>query len=101
MKNLFVGNLDFKVVEDDLRELFGQYGQIDQVTLMRDHDTGRSRGFAFVEMANTNDGDKALTELDGAQYAGRTLRVNEARPRVERGGNRNPFDPRDYRRRSA
>jgi len=99
--NLYVGNLDFDVAEDYLRELFGRYGLVDQVALMRDHDTGRSRGFAFVEMANTNDGDKAIKELDGDQFAGRILRVSEARPRAERRGNRSPFDRGGYRRRSA
>jgi RNA recognition motif-containing protein len=98
MKNLFVGNLDFHVVEDDLRELFGQYGQIDRITLMRERDTGRSRGFAFVEMANTDDADKAIKELDGGQFVGRTLRVNEARPRAERSQG---LDRGGYRRRSA
>jgi len=89
MKNLFVGNLDFHVVEDDLRELFGRYGQIDRITLMKERDTGRSRGFAFVEMTNTDDADKAIKDLDGGQFVGRTLRVNAARPRAERSeGNR-------------
>jgi RNA recognition motif-containing protein len=89
MKNIFVGNLDFHTGEDDLRQLFGQYGQVDRVALMTDRDTGRSRGFAFVEMANTAEGEKAIAELNGSQFGGRTLNVNEARPKVERSGGRN------------
>src|SRR5690348_5787282 len=83
MKNIFVGNLDFHTAEDDLRQLFVQYGQVDRVALMTDRDTGRSRGFAFVEMANANEGDKAIFELNGSEFAGRTINVNEARPKVE------------------
>ena len=88
MKNIFVGNLDFHTGEDDLRQLFGQYGQVDRVTLMTDRDTGRSRGFAFVEMANNDEGEKAIAELNRSQFAGRALNVNEARPKVERSGGR-------------
>jgi RNA recognition motif-containing protein len=89
MKNIFVGNLDFQIVEDDLRQLFARYGRVDRVALMTDRDTGRSRGFAFVEMANKDEGEKAINELNGAQLGGRTLNVNEARPKVEHGGGRN------------
>src|SRR5262249_29385287 len=92
MKNLFVGNLDFHVVEDDLRHLFGRYGQVDRITLVADRDTGRPRGFAFVEMANMNDAEKAIAELDGSQFSGRTLHVNEARPRAERSERNSGFD---------
>jgi cold-inducible RNA-binding protein len=84
MKNIFVGNLDFHVVEDDVRQLFGQYGQVERVALMTDRETGRSRGFAFVEMANMNEGEKAIAELNGSQFGGRTLNVNEARPKPAR-----------------
>jgi cold-inducible RNA-binding protein len=86
LKNIFVGNLDFNTAEDDLRQLFGQYGQVDRVTIMTDRDTGRSRGFGFVEMANNEDGEKAIAALNGAQVGSRTLNVNEARPRLERSG---------------
>lgn len=86
MKNIFVGNLDFSTGEDELRQLFGQYGQVDRVTIMTDRDTGRSRGFGFVEMANSEDGEKAIAGLNGAQVGGRTLNVNEARPKAERSG---------------
>jgi cold-inducible RNA-binding protein len=88
MKNIFVGNLDFHTSEDELRQLFAQYGNVDRVSLMTDRDTGRSRGFAFVEMTNTDDGDKAIAALNGTQLGGRTLNVNEARPKAERNGGR-------------
>jgi len=86
LKNIFVGNLDFNTSEDELRNLFGTYGQVDRVSIMTDRDTGRSRGFGFVEMVNTEDGEKAIAALNGTQLGGRTLNVNEARPKVERGG---------------
>jgi len=86
LKNIFVGNLDFNTSEDELRNLFGTYGQVDRVSIMTDRDTGRSRGFGFVEMASAEDGEKAIAALNGTQLGGRTLNVNEARPKVERGG---------------
>jgi cold-inducible RNA-binding protein len=86
VKNIFVGNLDFNVSEDELRNLFGTYGQVDRVTILTDRDTGRSRGFGFVEMTNAEDGEKAIAALNGTQLAGRTLNVNEARPKTERAG---------------
>lgn len=86
MKNIFVGNLDFNVSEDELRNLFGTYGQVDRVTILTDRDTGRSRGFGFVEMTNAEEGEKAIAALNGTQLAGRTLNVNEARPKAERAG---------------
>ena len=86
MKNIFVGNLDFNVSEDELRNLFGTYGQVDRVTILTDRDTGRSRGFGFVEMTSAEDGEKAIAALNGTQLAGRTLNVNEARPKAERAG---------------
>jgi RNA recognition motif-containing protein len=88
VKNIFVGNLDFHTSEDELRQLFEAYGQVDRVSIMTDRDTGRSRGFGFVEMANSEEGDKAIAALNGSQLGGRTLNVNEARPKVERGGGR-------------
>ncbi len=84
MKNIFVGNLNFNTGEDELRQLFEQYGQVDRVSIMTDRDTGRSRGFGFVEMTNAEDGEKAIAALNGAQLGGRTLNVNEARPKAER-----------------
>ena len=86
MKNIFVGNLDFNTSEDELRTMFEAYGQVDRVSIMTDRDTGRSRGFGFVEMANAEDGEKAIAALNGSQLGGRTLNVNEARPKVERSG---------------
>ncbi len=86
MKNIFVGNLDFNTSEDELRKLFEPHGQVDRITILTDRDTGRSRGFGFVEMANAEEGDKAIAALNGTQIGGRTLYVNEARPKTERSG---------------
>jgi cold-inducible RNA-binding protein len=86
LKNIFVGNLDFNVSEDELRSLFATYGQVDRVSIMTDRDTGRSRGFGFVEMANADEGEKAIAALNGSQLGGRKLNVNEARPKAERAG---------------
>jgi cold-inducible RNA-binding protein len=86
LKNIFVGNLSFNTGEDELRQLFEQYGQVDRVSIMTDRDTGRSRGFGFVEMTNAEDGEKAIAALNGTQLGGRTLNVNEARPKMERSG---------------
>jgi RNA recognition motif-containing protein len=86
LKNIFVGNLDFNTSEDELRKLFEVHGQVDRVSIMTDRDTGRSRGFGFVEMTSAEDGEKAIAALNGTQIGGRTLNVNEARPKVERAG---------------
>jgi RNA recognition motif-containing protein len=86
LKNIFVGNLDFNTSEDELRQLFEAYGQVDRVAIMTDRDTGRSRGFGFVEMSSAEDGEKAIAALNGSQVGGRTLNVNEARPKPERTG---------------
>lgn len=86
MKNIFVGNLDFNTTEDELRQLFEPYGQVDRVSILTDRETGRSRGFGFVEMASNEDGEKAISALNGSQMGGRTLNVNEARPKPERSG---------------
>ena len=86
MKNIFVGNLSFNTNEDELRQAFEAYGQVDRVSIMTDRDTGRSRGFGFVEMASSEDGEKAIAALNGAQIGGRTINVNEARPKTERSG---------------
>jgi cold-inducible RNA-binding protein len=85
VKNIFVGNLDFNTAEEELRQMFEAYGQVDRVSIMTDRETGRSRGFGFVEMTNAEDGEKAIAALNGSQLGGRTLNVNEARPKVERG----------------
>jgi RNA recognition motif-containing protein len=86
VKNIFVGNLSFSTTEDELRQMFESYGQVDRVSIMTDRDTGRSRGFGFVEMASNEEGEKAITALNGSQTGGRTLNVNEARPKTERAG---------------
>ncbi len=86
MKNIFVGNLSFNTSEDELRQMFEPFGQVDRVSIMTDRDTGRSRGFGFVEMTSNEDGEKAIAGLNGSQVGGRTLNVNEARPKTERGG---------------
>ena len=86
MKNIFVGNLSFNTNEDELRTLFEPFGQVDRISIMTDRDTGRSRGFGFVEMASNEDGEKAITALNGSQVGGRTINVNEARPKTERTG---------------
>src|SRR3954454_2189160 len=81
-KNLYVGNLPFNTTEADLEALFGQHGQVARTQIIMDRDTGRSRGFAFVEMGDG--ADAAIQALNGAQFQGRTLTVNEAKPREER-----------------
>src|ERR1700687_438085 len=86
LKNIFVGNLDFNTSEEELRQMFEAHGQVDRVSIMTDRDTGRSRGFGFVEMASAEDGEKAIAALNGSQVGGRTLNVNEARPKPERTG---------------
>ncbi len=86
LKNIFVGNLSFNTSEDELRKAFEAYGQVDRVSILTDRDTGRSRGFGFVEMANAEEGEKAIAGLNGTQLGGRTINVNEARPKAERAG---------------
>jgi RNA recognition motif-containing protein len=81
---LFVGNLPFETSELDLRDLFGQSGQIIEVKVVTDRETGRSRGFAFVEMSNAEEANKAISELNGRDLGGRTLKVNEAEARAPR-----------------
>ena|SRR5688572_9234455 len=83
-RKLFVGNLPYETVENDLEALFGQAGTVESVTVMRDRMTGRARGFAFVEMASEDDAQKAITQLNGHQLGGRALTVNEARPQAAR-----------------
>lgn len=82
MTKLYVGNLSFQTSEDDLREAFGQYGTVSTASVVTDRDTGRSRGFAFVEMSDGS--DAAIQGLNGSQLHGRTLTVNEAKPREDR-----------------
>jgi RNA recognition motif-containing protein len=81
-KNIYVGNLSYQATADDLREAFAAYGTVTRAQVATDRETGRSRGFGFVEM--TDGGDEAIAALNGAQLGGRALTVNEARPREER-----------------
>jgi cold-inducible RNA-binding protein len=84
VKNIFVGNLNFRATEESLRALFERYGVVNSARIMTDRDTGRSRGFGFVEMANDSEADQAITALNGYSMEGRALNVNEARPKPER-----------------
>ena len=86
MKNIFVGNLDFGATEAAIRQLFEPYGNVERVNLVTDRDTGRSRGFAFVEMADGSEADRAIAALNGADLDGRALNINEARPKPQGGG---------------
>lgn len=81
MKNIFVGSLDFSATESAIRSLFEPYGAVDRVSVVTDRDTGRSSGFAFVEMSNSAQADQAITALNGTELSGRSLNVNEARPK--------------------
>jgi RNA recognition motif-containing protein len=86
LKNIYVGNISFQTTEQDLDAAFSAYGQVDRVQIVKDRESGQSRGFAFVEMSNNSDADKAMAALNGAELSGRTLTVNEARPREPRPG---------------
>jgi cold-inducible RNA-binding protein len=90
MKNLFVGNMSFQTTEADLRAAFEPFGQISRVHLAMDRETGRARGFAFVEMPNDAEAAKAIAGLDGKDLGGRNLKVNEARPKESSGAPRSP-----------
>ena len=81
--SIYVGNLSYDVTEDDLTEAFGEYGSVKRVQIPIDRDTGRNRGFAFVEMENESDENKAIEALDGAEWMGRNMKVNKARPRED------------------
>ena len=81
--NIYVGNLSYRATEDEVRELFEQYGNVSRVNLITDRDSGRARGFGFVEMEREG-GNAAIAALDGQDFQGRNLRINEARPREER-----------------
>jgi RNA recognition motif-containing protein len=85
MKNIFVGNLSFSATEADVRSLFEQYGSIERVNLITDRDTGQPRGFGFVEMSGNDEAQRAIAALDGRELNGRNLKVNEARPKEDRG----------------
>src|SRR5438874_2445611 len=86
MKSIYVGNLDYKTGEQELRQIFEAYGQVENVNMIRDQYSGQPRGFAFVEMANDEEAQKAITAVNGMQVGSRALTVNEARPKAPRGG---------------
>ena len=85
-KKLYVGNLSYDVDSSELEQLFGAHGQVQSAQIINDRETGRSKGFGFVEMANDNEAEAAISALNGQQHNGRALTVNEARPREDRGG---------------
>lgn len=84
--SIYIGNLSYSAKEEDLEEVFNEYGKVKRITLPTDRETGRPRGFAFVEMESEADEDKAIEGLDGAEWMGRELRVNKAKPREPRNG---------------
>jgi cold-inducible RNA-binding protein len=86
MRNMFVGNLSYETTDADLEAAFRSFGAVDRASIVRERDTGQSRGFGFVEMSNDSDADRAMTALNGHDLNGRTLNVNEARVRAPRGG---------------
>jgi len=84
MKKIYVGNLDFSATEESIRSLFESHGAVESVNVITDRDTGRSRGFAFVEMTHSSEADRAIEELNGCLLGSRALNVNEARPKADR-----------------
>jgi len=86
MKNIFVGNLSFGATEDAIRTMFEAYGTVDRVNVVTDRETGRARGFGFVEMSVDAEAERAIAGLNGKDLDGRTLNINEARPKEDRGG---------------
>jgi cold-inducible RNA-binding protein len=88
---LYVGNLSFKTSSEDLEQLFSQAGTVQSASIVEDRETGRSRGFGFVEMSSSEEGQAAIQQFNGKEVGGRSLTVNEARPREDRGGSRGGF----------
>jgi cold-inducible RNA-binding protein len=84
MKNLYVGNLPHSTTEAELRNLFGAHGQVENVNIITDRETGRARGFAFVEMSDAGEAEKAIAALNGSELGGRALKINEAKPKTDR-----------------
>ena len=82
--NIYVGNLNYSLSEEELSEIFSEYGEVVSVKIVKDRETGRAKGFGFVEMANEEEGEKAVQELDGVEVNGRNMKVNKARPRPEK-----------------
>ena len=83
---LYVGNINFRTTEETLEQLFSNYGQVDEVAIINDRETGRSRGFAFVTMSSDEEGQQAIENLNNTEFEGRNLTINEARPREPRSG---------------
>ncbi len=83
---LYVGNLSFDTSSSDLEQIFGEFGTVESATVVEDRETGRSRGFGFVEMSSQEEGERAIAELNGKEFEGRELKVNEAKPRENRSG---------------
>jgi len=84
MKNLYVGNLSHSTTESELRAAFEAHGAVEKVSVMTDRETGKPRGFAFVEMTNASEADKAIAALNGTEFGGRALKINEAKPKTDR-----------------
>ena len=89
---LYVGNLSFQTSSEDLQQLFSQAGTVESASVVEDRETGRSRGFGFVEMATAEEGQAAISQFNGKEINGRSLTVNEAKPREDRGGNRGGYE---------
>ncbi|MDJ1177925.1 RNA-binding protein [Roseofilum sp. BLCC_M91] len=86
--SIYVGNLSFEVTQEDMQEVFKDYGTVKRITLPKDRETGRMRGFGFVELSSDAEEESAISALNGADWMGRTLTVNKARPREDRGNKR-------------
>lgn len=84
MKNIYVGNLPHSTTESELRGVFEAHGSVEKVSIVTDRETGRARGFAFVEMSNSGEADKAIAALNGSDLGGRSLKINEAQPKADR-----------------
>lgn len=95
--NIYVGNLPYKITENELRDLFGAYGEVSSVSMIKDKMTGQSKGFGFVDMPNAGEATAAINGLNEQAVQGRNIKVNEAKPREDRprGGDRGGFKPRD------
>jgi len=94
--NIYVANLNYKIQDDSLRELFEEFGEVSSAKVISDRETGQSRGFGFVEMPDESDAMSAIEELDGAEVQGRAIKVNKARPRTEGGGGGRRFSNERY-----
>jgi RNA recognition motif-containing protein len=88
---IYIGNLSYEVTEEDLRLAVGEFGKVESTTIIKDRDSGKSKGFGFVEMASKDEGQSAIDGLDGKELKGKTLKVNEARPRIESRGSKGGY----------